>query len=93
MDARDDTTLNWMPMAVDQAGWEEVATVFEAVANRLEAIHGLCRKRMDQSGEDAIPLVIGMAAFEPAPEGWAPDPAAVDGAGGTVGDGNGTPTT
>jgi DNA-binding transcriptional ArsR family regulator len=93
MDARDDTTLNWMPMAVDQAGWEEVATVFEAVANRLEAIHALCRKRMDQSGEDAIPLVIGMAAFEAAPEGWAPDPAAVDGAGGTVGDANGTPTT
>src|ERR1700753_2450084 len=92
MDGRDDTTLNWMPMAVDQAGWEEVAAVFEAAANRLEAIHALCRKRMDQSGEDPIPLVIGMAAFEPAPEGWVPDPSAGDGAGGAAGDGNGKPT-
>jgi DNA-binding transcriptional ArsR family regulator len=93
MDARDDTTLNWMPMAVDQAGWDEVAAVFEAATNRLEAIHALCRKRMDQSGEEAIPLVIGMAAFEPAPDGWAPDPTAVDGTGGAVSDGNGASTT
>jgi DNA-binding transcriptional ArsR family regulator len=72
MDSHDDTTLNWMPMAVDEAGWTEVATVFEAAANRLEAIHALCRKRMDKSGEEATPLVVGMAAFEPAPDGWAP---------------------
>ncbi|HTR75819.1 MAG TPA: winged helix-turn-helix domain-containing protein [Solirubrobacterales bacterium] len=72
IDARDDTTLNWMPMAVDQAGWAEVAAVFEAVSNRLEAIHALCRRRMAESGEEAMPLVVGAAAFEPAPEGWSP---------------------
>ena len=78
MDARDDTTLNWMPMAVDEVGWEEVAAVFKAAANRLEAIHALCRKRIEQSeeAEEAISLVVGMAAFEPAPSGWVPDPAA-----------------
>src|SRR6201996_5022540 len=69
MDARDDTTLNWMPMAVDQAGWDEVAAVFEAATNRLEAIHALCRRRMDQSGEGAIPMIVGMAGVEPAPDG------------------------
>ena len=53
MDSHDDTTLNWMPMAVDEAGWAEVAAVFQAASNRLEAIHALCRKRMDQSGEEA----------------------------------------
>jgi hypothetical protein len=77
MDARDDTTLNWMPMAVDEAGWEEVAAVFKAAANRLEAIHALCRRRMEQSDEEdveAISLVVGMAAFEPAPDGWVADP-------------------
>jgi DNA-binding transcriptional ArsR family regulator len=72
MDARDDTTLNWMPMSVDAAGWAEVAAVFEAVTNRLESIHELCRRRMAQSDEEPTPLVIGMAAFEPAPDGWAP---------------------
>jgi DNA-binding transcriptional ArsR family regulator len=100
MDARDDTTLSWMPMAVDEAGWEEVAAVFKAAANRLEAIHALCRKRIEQSeeAEEAISLVVGMAAFEPAPSGWVADPAApADGAGSDepgadgVGGGEGAP--
>jgi DNA-binding transcriptional ArsR family regulator len=73
IEAHDDTTLNWMPLAVDPAGWAEVAAVFEAAANRLEAIHALCRKRMEASGEEATPLVVGMAAFEPAPEDWIGD--------------------
>jgi len=72
MDARDDTTLNWMPMAVDEAGWAEVTAVFEAVTNRLEAIHALCRRRMAGSGEESTALVVGMAAFEPAPNGFVP---------------------
>jgi len=93
MDGREDTTLNWMPMAVDKAGWAEVAAVFEAAANRLEAIHALCRKRIDKSDEEAIPLIVGMAAFEPAPDGWAPDPTAADGAADGVGNGNGAATT
>jgi DNA-binding transcriptional ArsR family regulator len=73
MDARDDTTLSWMPMAVDQPGWAEVAAVFEAVTNRLEAIHELCRRRMEQAGEEPTALVVGMAAFEPAPNGFVPE--------------------
>ena len=73
IDAHDDTTLNWMPLAVDPAGWAEVAAVFEAAANRLEAIHALCRRRMGASGEESTPLVVGMAAFEPAPDDWSPD--------------------
>lgn len=95
MDSRDDTTLSWMPMAVDQAGWAEVAAVFQAVNNRLEAIHALCRRRMEGGEEVAIPLVVGMAAFEPAPDGWDPDGAAIDG-NGANGDGanggDGAPT-
>jgi DNA-binding transcriptional ArsR family regulator len=73
LDAHDDTTLNWMPMAVDEAGWAEVAAVFEAVTNRLEAIHELCRRRMAQNNEESTALVVGMAAFEPAPNGFVPE--------------------
>lgn len=99
MDARDDTTLNWMPMAVDEAGWDEVAAVFKAAANRLEAIHALCRQRIEGSEEEeAISMVVGMAAFEPAPSGWvagsaAPsDEAGSDGArADVVGGGEGAP--
>jgi DNA-binding transcriptional ArsR family regulator len=79
IDAREETTLNWMPMAVDAAGWEEVAAVFAAAGNRLEAIHALSRRRIDKSGEEAIPMIVGMAGFEPAPEGWEPgDPTVLD---------------
>jgi DNA-binding transcriptional ArsR family regulator len=73
IDAREDTTLNWMPMAVDAAGWAEVAAVFEAVTNRLEAIHELCRRRLESGDEEPTPLVVGMAAFEPAPAGFVPE--------------------
>jgi hypothetical protein len=52
-----------------------VAAVFEAAVNRLEAIHALCRRRIEQGEEEAIPLVVGMAAFEPAPDDWVADPA------------------
>src|ERR1700761_8661927 len=95
MDSRDDTTLSWMPMAVDQAGWAEVAAVFQAVNNRLEAIHALCRRRMEQSDEEAISLVVGMAAFEPAPEDWVAGAADGNGNGGNgdgAGGGDGPPT-
>ncbi len=105
IDSREETTLNWMPMAVDAAGWAEVAAVFEAATNRLEAIHALCRKRMDKSGEEAIPMIVGMAGFEPAPDGWeSGDPPVAEGAAGhsangssngvvdPVGDGKAAPT-
>jgi DNA-binding transcriptional ArsR family regulator len=72
IDAHADTTLSWMPMAVDAAGWEEVAEVFKAARARLEKIHELNRRRMKQSGEGARSMVVGMAAFEPAPDGWEP---------------------
>lgn len=94
MDARDDTTLNWMPMAVDAEGWAEVTAVFEAVTNRLEAIHALCRRRMERSGEESTAVVVGMAAFEPAPHGFVPEagaevearPAAAEGSGAEFGE-------
>jgi DNA-binding transcriptional ArsR family regulator len=72
IDARDDTTLNWMPMAVDAAGWAEVVEVFQAATARLQKIHELNRRRMSQSGEAPTSVVVGMAAFEPAPQDWEP---------------------
>lgn len=74
IDAHDDTTLGWMPMAVDEEGWTEVAVVFQAATARLEKIHALNRQRMSESGEEATALVVGMAAFEPAPQDFVPDP-------------------
>jgi DNA-binding transcriptional ArsR family regulator len=79
IDAREDSTLSWMPMAVDAAGWAEVAEVFKATKARLEKIHELNRRRMEASGEDATSVVVGMAAFEPAPHDWKPGEGTPDG--------------
>jgi hypothetical protein len=43
---------------------------------------------MEQSDEEATALVVGMAAFEPAPDGWAPDPATEMGGAATNGSGS-----
>lgn len=62
IDSRDDTTLNWMPMTVDAAGWREVAETMEATQKQLAAIHARSSKRLD--GEEGIPIIAGLAAFE-----------------------------
>jgi hypothetical protein len=62
------------------------------VTNRLEAIHELCRRRLEQAGEESTALVVGMAAFEPAPNGFVPEVGAeVDGPDG-VAEGDGAPS-
>ena len=72
MDARDDTTLNWMPMAVDEAGWEEVAAVFEAVdqsprgdPRALPPADGAERRGADLAGRRHGRLRAGAERFRP----------------------------
>lgn len=62
IDSRDDTTLNWMPMSVDADGWREVAKVMEETLKQLVAIHSRSSKRL--AGEEGMPIVVGLAAFE-----------------------------
>lgn len=62
IDSRDDTTLSWMPMTVDPTGWREVAEIMEATQKQLAAIHARSSKRLD--GDEGIPIIAGLAAFE-----------------------------
>lgn len=62
IDSRDDTTLSWMPMTVDATGWGEIAEIMAATQKQLAAIHQRSSKRLD--GEEGIPVVAGLAAFE-----------------------------
>jgi DNA-binding transcriptional ArsR family regulator len=62
IDSRDDTTLNWMPMSVDAEGWREVAETMEETLKKLVAIHSRSSKRL--AGEEGMPIVVGLAAFE-----------------------------
>ena len=62
IDSHDDTTLSWMPMTVDDAGWEEVAKVMDEAQERLMAIHSRSSKQL--AGEEGMPIIVGLAAFE-----------------------------
>jgi DNA-binding transcriptional ArsR family regulator len=62
IDSRDDTTLNWMPMTVDDAGWGEVAEIMEETLKRLMEVHSHSSGRL--AGEEGIPIIVGLAGFE-----------------------------
>jgi DNA-binding transcriptional ArsR family regulator len=65
IDSRDDTTLNWMPITVDEQGWRETAEILDRALRELMSVAGESRKRLGE--EDGIPVVTGMAAFEAPP--------------------------
>ncbi len=64
IDSREDTTLNWMPMTVDERGWHETAEIFDRTRRALMAVAMASRDRLQD--RDGIPLVTGLAAFEAA---------------------------
>jgi hypothetical protein len=65
MDSRDDTTLNWMPMMVDDQGWRETAEILDQALRDLQEIATESRARLGEA--DGIPVVTAMAAFEAPP--------------------------
>lgn len=67
IDRRDDTTLNWMPITVDEQGWRETAEVLDRALRELMAVAAKSRERLGDA--DGIPVVTGLAAFEAAPGG------------------------
>lgn len=66
IDDREETTLNWTSMAVDELGWSQATEVLEEAMARLQAVHEQSRKRLEITGEEPIPIVTGVAAFEAA---------------------------
>jgi DNA-binding transcriptional ArsR family regulator len=65
IDSREDTTLNWMPMTVDEQGWREAAEILDRARRELMEVGATSRERL--GGEDGIPMVTGLAAFEAPP--------------------------
>jgi DNA-binding transcriptional ArsR family regulator len=66
IDDREDTTLSWTTMAVDEQGWTQATEVLEEAMARLQAVHEQSRARLEISGEEAMPIITGVAAFEAA---------------------------
>jgi DNA-binding transcriptional ArsR family regulator len=65
IDPREDTTLNWMPMTVDEQGWRRTAEILDRARRELMEVAAASRERL--GGEDGIPMVTGLAAFEAPP--------------------------
>ncbi len=65
IDGREDTTLNWMPIVVDEQGWRESAEILDRALKELMAVATASRERLGD--EDGIPVVTAMAAFEAPP--------------------------
>jgi DNA-binding transcriptional ArsR family regulator len=65
IDSREDTTLNWMPIVVDERGWRETAEVLDRALRELMSVAAASRERLGDA--DGIPVVTAMAAFEAPP--------------------------
>jgi DNA-binding transcriptional ArsR family regulator len=62
IDPRDDSTLNWMPITVDEPGWLESAEILDRALQDLMEVHRKSRHRLGDA--DGIPVITGLAAFE-----------------------------
>ena len=67
LDARDDTVFRWMPLLLDQTGWEEVVKIMEEATNQALTAHLRSQDRLAaNNGDGATSSVIGLACFETA---------------------------
>jgi DNA-binding transcriptional ArsR family regulator len=66
-DARADRHLTWMPMQLDERGWEEMIATLAGVFGELTQIRHDARDRLAASGEKVVPATVGMLGFESPP--------------------------
>jgi len=66
-DARADRHLTWMPMQLDERGWEEVIATLASAFGELTQIRLDARDRLSASGEKVVPATVGMLGFESPP--------------------------
>lgn len=63
-DARPDRHLSWMPMQLDERGWEEVIATLAATFGELTQIRHDARDRLAASGEEVVPATVALLGFE-----------------------------
>lgn len=65
IDRREDTTLYWMPVRLDEQGWDEVTATMEGTVDKILAIQAASRERLARrKGIGAISAIVGVASFE-----------------------------
>jgi hypothetical protein len=58
-----DRHFSWDVVVVDRIGWKELNTKLEAVLNSLSSLELEAADRLSKAGIEAIPTVVGLAAF------------------------------
>jgi DNA-binding transcriptional ArsR family regulator len=66
VDGREDTTLTWFTVSVDEVGWAQVVKIMKTALTQLQTVDEQSRKRVTATGGALTPIVIGLAAFEAA---------------------------
>lgn len=71
LDNRDDTTFTWMPVRIDQRGWDEITAIMQTATDRVLAAQTRSRQRLtkQKSNPEAISAVVAFANFETAASG------------------------
>jgi hypothetical protein len=66
-DARTNRHLSWMPMQLDERGWEEVVATLATTLGELTQIRHDAKDRLAASGEEVVPATVAMLGFESPP--------------------------
>lgn len=65
MDEREDTTFSWMPLHLDEQGWQEVTAILRGATDRVVKAQEDSNRRSRGSGiERTISAVVALALFE-----------------------------
>ncbi len=64
MDARDDRHFTWVPLRLDQQGWDNVISRVDEIFHFVLEEQKDANARMAESGEEPIPMTVALAAFE-----------------------------
>jgi DNA-binding transcriptional ArsR family regulator len=63
-DSRPDRHLAWNMMDVDEQGWTELMTTLRNCFEDMERIRTEAKRRLEASGDEAIPVTVGTLGFE-----------------------------
>lgn len=63
-DARTDRYLVWVPMQLDERGWDELSASLSGCFGEVEQIRHDAKDRLAASGEKSIPVTFGVLGFE-----------------------------
>jgi hypothetical protein len=67
LDGRSDTVFRWMPLCLDEEGWQETVAIMEGATKLMLAAHLRSQDRLNEhGGKSAVSAVVGQAAFETA---------------------------